>query len=255
MVAPLILLVAGCLVTNGLVGHGRRQAEGALLTTVHTAAAGLAAIPVGSLPGVLEDEGTPVFEEVRRHLERVWGANPDVRFAYLLRSRGEKVVFLADAEPVGSDDYSPPGQVYDEASVALRRATKTGACFVEGPLSDRWGVWVTGVAPVRDADTGAVVAVLGLDVAAQRWNDQIAIYRWFGMLLTGVPMLFALVFLVNAARMARVAEVDARRDGRRYSSGLGLAFCKLAVEAHGGRIGVEDAAGNGSLFWFTLPRS
>jgi signal transduction histidine kinase len=37
------------------------------------------------------------------------------------------------------------------------------------------------------------------------------------------------------------------------SSGLGLAFCKLAVEAHGGRIWVRSAEGQGSQFHFVLP--
>ena len=37
------------------------------------------------------------------------------------------------------------------------------------------------------------------------------------------------------------------------SSGLGLAFCKLAVDAHGGRIWVQSAEGKGSQFHFTLP--
>ena len=35
--------------------------------------------------------------------------------------------------------------------------------------------------------------------------------------------------------------------------GLGLAFCRLAVEGHGGRIWVDDADGGGARFNFTLP--
>jgi len=51
----------------------------------------------------------------------------------------------------------------------------------------------------------------------------------------------------------KFGQVGIREDHKRYSTGLGLTFCKLAVEAHGGSIGVDGEAGKGSSFWFELP--
>lgn len=51
----------------------------------------------------------------------------------------------------------------------------------------------------------------------------------------------------------KFGQVESRQAGRMMSTGLGLTFCKLAVEAHGGHIGVESVIGEGSTFCFALP--
>lgn len=116
-------------------------------------------------------------------------------------------------------------------------------------------------APVFEADKALLMRVLGnlvqnalthsanaitLHLSARRQND--------GILFTvadngpGIPPEYHEVIF---RKFERVKNATAPRT---RSSGLGLAFCKLVVDAHGGRIWVQSAGeGKGSAFHFVLP--
>jgi len=69
-----------------------------------------------------------------------------------------------------------------------------------------------------------------------------------------------------ADRGPGISEKDRSRIFRRFvrsggpgemplGVGLGLSVVKVIIEEHGGRVGVQDRPGGGSVFWFTLPSS
>lgn len=50
----------------------------------------------------------------------------------------------------------------------------------------------------------------------------------------------------------KFGQVSAKTSGNVQSTGLGLTFCKMAVEAHEGEIDVKSELNKGTTFWFTL---
>ncbi len=88
-----------------------------------------------------------------------------------------------------------------------------------------------------------------ITLIAENWqleNDQYFVHCAVRDTGPGIPLEFrARIF----DRFMQIAD----HPGRRRGSGLGLNFCQLAVEAHGGKIWVDDAPGSGSEFSFTLP--
>lgn len=110
-------------------------------------------------------------ERVAKQLRRFKDIHPEIRFIYLMGKINEQVVFLVDAEISGTENYSPTGSEYLDASSKLKNIFQNGIGFVEGPIEDKWGSWVSAHAPIFDESTGNIIAVTGVDIDAGNWNQ------------------------------------------------------------------------------------
>jgi len=154
---------------------------------------------IKKLTGSVADQDTPAFRGIVARLDQLKTDNSDCRFIYLMGRKDGAVIFLVDATDPSSPDYSPPGEVYEEASPELVRSFANGETFVEGPVSDRWGTWVSGMAPIRDPSSQSVLAVMGMDVNADRWRITLGIGRVLAGLATGL-LAWAMHFLARRLR-------------------------------------------------------
>jgi len=152
-----------------------RSMRAGLLMQTRIVAQAITIEQVQSLSGTEADLENPTYQKLKKQLTALRATDPLCRFVYLMGRRETGAVFyMVDSEPVGSDDYSPPGEVYEEVTARCRGLFDTGVAFVEGPVSDRWGVWVTGLVPVCEPSSGKVIAILGMDIDAVDWRWDVA---------------------------------------------------------------------------------
>jgi PAS domain S-box-containing protein len=172
-----------------------RDLHGELMCAALRCAAAFDVGELRALTATSADLETPGYLQVKARLKRFRQVDALVRFAYIFRvtPTAGAVVFLADSEPEDSDEISQPGDAYPEAagSPGLQEIMRTGLPATEGPLADEFGIWVTGYAPIADAE-GVVREIVGLDIAAHDWRQRLwlaalqrALYTW---LLLGLPL-------------------------------------------------------------------
>lgn len=104
------------------------------------------------------------------------------------------------------------GEVYEKVTPALLRSFDQGSVEIDGPVTDRWGTWLSASVPLRDAQ-GRIEAVLGIDYPAEEWLQAVTTARvstlvMLGVLLTVLHGAICVVTLQNSnvARYRNVAE-------------------------------------------------
>jgi signal transduction histidine kinase len=183
------LLIAGGICIGLLAMTGASMVyKNSLLTRVNSIAESLDTPRVTNLKSA--DDSQAVLADgkyLREKLARIKAVNPDSRFVYLMaRNAKGEIYFLADSEPEDSPDYSAHGEVYPEASSELKSLLDKGEPFVEGPVKDSYGSWLSALAPVVDDRTYRMTAIVGMDVPATTYILLLG-------LTGGIPILLSLL--------------------------------------------------------------
>lgn len=130
---------------------------------------------IATLSGTAADQTTSAYRELKSRLTALKQASADIRGVYLAGIRQGTVFFFVDSEPPSSPYFSLPGESYPEATTAFKNLFSGSPALVEGPLTDRFGSWVSGLAPVVDLQTGRAVAVVGIDVTSQTYYQALIV--------------------------------------------------------------------------------
>ena len=197
-----LLIIIGGMLLSGWSAHQQDVSQrNQLLINTRLAQTGITPAVLGTLSGSSADLTSPEYSTLKRNFEQIRTNVPAVRFAYLMGQRQDGTIFFyADSEPPASEDYSPPGEVYTEASASVGSVFLTGDMISEGPVSDRWGTWVTGFSPVKDPKTGKVIAVMGMDVDATDWNREVFRQCLPTLIVTFLILLMFLTFTLFQQR-------------------------------------------------------
>jgi PAS domain S-box-containing protein len=173
-IIAVVIIIAGVVLTAWTAQQLDQQMRKDLLTKTRIAVESIDPAMVETLNGSPSDLGSIDYQQLKAQMVRLRAADPSIRFAYLLGQGPGGIIFYVDSEPAGSSAYSPPGQVYNEVTLVVRRAFSDKTEMTEGPVTDRWGTWMSALVPVSDKETGEFVALYGMDVDARNWNYAIA---------------------------------------------------------------------------------
>ncbi|MDO8585529.1 MAG: diguanylate cyclase [Armatimonadota bacterium] len=153
-----------------------------------------------------KDENSTSYRTIKTTLANIREANPDLRYVYTMRKTDKPLTlqFVVDAEE-SADLMSHVGDEYDVKDLPEMRRAFTGPAVDFEPSEDKWGIWLSGYAPIRDKN-GGTQAIIGLDMSLEQLHEEEADLRraaWTNAALA-VIITILLSLLVTKAVVGRL---------------------------------------------------
>jgi len=187
----LVLLAAASTAAKNLGDRFEASRKAQIMARARLAAGAVSPELVGKLQWSEKDLAGQPYQDLKHLMMSLVRSDRDLRFVLLAGLRDGKSYFLVDSEAPTSKDYSPPGQLYEEADASYLGGMSSRRPFLLGPLTDHWGTWIIASVPlVTENGTGINVE---LDIAASDWIGGIRTARLPGFLLGFLLIIVALI--------------------------------------------------------------
>lgn len=212
----MITVAVGIFLTIEIGRIGDRQSREFFITQAQSVAAAVDPTDIIHITGDNPELSNAAYQRTVKRLTRIKNTMKDARFVYLMRLKNNQILFMIDAENPTSKDYSPPGQIYTNPTPELKAIFTNGKPFIEGPLPDQWGNWVSALAPIFDPATGKVIAISGIDINSNTWMQRLRFYQYSCIAISALLILLMLgsMFLHNAVKHWQDAEEAVNKMAR-----------------------------------------
>ena len=199
IVIYLLVIFSGLLYILFIWQTTRQQENNKILQIARSIEASLPKDELKYLPELPDELNKNSYQQLKNTLIKVIQVTEKARFAYLYLERNGELYFIVDSESETSADYSPTGQKFTEASPIDKKPFADGQALVTDPVTDRWGTWISAEVPIKDSQTGQVIAVFGMDYNANSWRNRI----WFVVSQSILMVLVILILVVISRRGIR----------------------------------------------------
>lgn len=206
------LLAPAALVGATLYTRGHTAIKAELkIDLVSKASTGAALIDPSLHKTFVSPEQESSFEYISaiEPLKRLLESDPRIAYIYSYVVHDDQVKFVldpteaGDADGDGVDDKSHIMEEYEDATSEMLHAVRSGKAIAEDDLTqDDWGVFISGFAPIKDAN-GKVIGAVGVDLDAQGYANRMAEFRQAGYVAALVALLSACLIGIGSALFQR----------------------------------------------------
>ena len=175
-----------------------QQLRSRILSTVKLASLMVDVDKHGLIAPVMQSQGTEDYKAIKEVLKKIKASSRPIDSVYTMVKTGKENIwaFMVDSgDKKGVIAYC--GELYDVSNMPQMKKAFEGPIVDEEPSADKWGMWLSGYAPIYNRQ-GESVAIIGIDVSIDYIRDMQAILlsRFLWALFSGIILSILMGWIV-----------------------------------------------------------